>query len=284
MMLRSFRFWCFVAALMSLATAALHVVGGGPEFHDPALASSLPAPWKAAFSTIWHEVSALLFLNAIFLAFAGLALRKNTLLLWLVFSLNAAFGVLFLTYGVVRLGSPWVLMQWIIFATISLSTAAAIALRDSLRSVEEVAARPDHFAVLPGANFADTYVVHGAVQSQAIDAARGAFGRAPAWIDQLLQLRHFLVRPFGLVGKSEHLGPNRIGLFPILHATQDKVVLGLNDKHLDFRVVVELLNAGRTVSLTTLVKPHNLFGRAYLALVMPFHRLIAPTILRQAVR
>ena len=38
---------------------------------------------------------------------------------------------------------------------------------------------------------------------------------------------------------------------------------------------------GRDVTATTLVLTHNWFGRAYLTTIMPFHRLIARTMLRQ---
>lgn len=281
-MLKSFRFWCFVAAALSLATAVLHVAGGGPEFHAPALQSPLSDQWKAVFSTVWHEITALLFLNGVFLIFAGLALRKNLLMLWLVLLLNVVFGALFFGYGIVRLGSPWALLQWTIFAAISLCTLCAIMLRDSLKSVEEVTVRPDHYGVLPKASFADTYIVHDAAFSNAMDAARGAFGKAPVWIGALMHLRNMIVRPFGLVHTPQQVNPNRIGFFPVLQDTKNRVVLGLDDKHLDFRVVVELLNAGRSVSMTTLVKPHHILGKAYLTAIMPFHRLIAATILAQA--
>jgi Protein of unknown function (DUF2867) len=283
-MLKSFRFWCFAAAAISLFTAALHVLVGGPEFHQPALDSALPDQWKAAFSTIWHAITALLLLSGIFLMLAALSLRKNLLMIWLVLSLNIAFAVLCISYGLVRLGTPWVLLQWTIFLCISGCVAAALWLRDKLAVVEEVASRPDHFAVLPAATFADTYIVHSAKFSSAIDAARGAFGKAPRWISTLMLLRNTLVKPFGLIHAPPVPRPNSIGMFPILKVTQDNVVLGLNDKHLDFRVVVELLNGGESVSLTTLVKPHHVFGKAYLAIIMPFHRIIAATILAQAVR
>ena len=35
------------------------------------------------------------------------------------------------------------------------------------------------------------------------------------------------------------------------------------------------------VTATTLVKTHNWLGRTYLAIIMPFHRLIVPALLRQ---
>jgi hypothetical protein len=55
------------------------------------------------------------------------------------------------------------------------------------------------------------------------------------------------------------------------------VVLGFDDRHLDFRIVIDVRQdrpSGQTLSVMTLVHRNNLFGRLYLATVMPFHRLI----------
>ena len=38
---------------------------------------------------------------------------------------------------------------------------------------------------------------------------------------------------------------------------------------------------GQNVTLTTLVLTHNLLGRIYLAVIMPFHRLVVRAMLRQ---
>jgi hypothetical protein len=74
-----------------------------------------------------------------------------------------------------------------------------------------------------------------------------------------------------------------VGIFPILSETPERMVAGFDDHHLDFRVVVDVApaNGGRDVTTTTLVLTHNWLGRAYLAVIMPFHRLIAKTLLRQ---
>jgi len=52
---------------------------------------------------------------------------------------------------------------------------------------------------------------------------------------------------------------------------------------LDFRVVVDVVRSGssQSVTATTLVLTHNWLGRAYLAIILPFHRLIVPSMLRQ---
>ena len=63
----------------------------------------------------------------------------------------------------------------------------------------------------------------------------------------------------------------------------ERLVAGLNDSHLDFRLVVDVAGAAgsQSVTATTLVLTHNLLGRVYLALIMPFHRLIVRSMLRR---
>jgi hypothetical protein len=74
-----------------------------------------------------------------------------------------------------------------------------------------------------------------------------------------------------------------IGIFPVVSQTPDRLIAGFNDRHLDFRVVIDVTAPGdvRQVTATTLVKTHNWFGRTYLAIILPFHRLIVPALLRQ---
>jgi hypothetical protein len=69
----------------------------------------------------------------------------------------------------------------------------------------------------------------------------------------------------------------------VLSESSNRLVAGFNDKHLDFRVVVDVASSGhgQRVTATTLVLTHNLLGRVYLAIILPFHRLIVRTMLRQ---
>jgi hypothetical protein len=143
-------------------------------------------------------------------------------------------------------------------------------------------------ALLAGAQFRDAYSI--AIDDDALDARQAAqrmLGRSPRWIDALLALRNFLVTPFGLKtgahAPNETGGSNIIGIFPVVSETPDRLVAGFNDKHLDFRVVVDVAAAGRgqRVTATTLVVTHNLLGRTYLAIILPFHRLVVRALLRQ---
>ena len=283
-MLKSFRLWSFGAAAMSLIIAVLHVLGGGPEFHEPALASAMPAAWKAVFSSVWHEVTALLVLNGLFLIAAGMTWRKNTLLLALVLLLNISFAGLFFFYGVVRLGSPWILLQWILFTLQSVLIAAALTVSGNNGVVEEVGDHNASSDILPGATFSDTYVTRNRKHESAIAATRCLFDRSPVWITHLLNLRNRIVKVFGLVHETPEMAvtESTIGMFPVVTQSHDNVVLGFDDKHLDFRIVVNIRRAEGLILLTTLVKPHNIWGRIYLAIVMPFHRLIVPSLLSHA--
>ncbi len=110
----------FGAGFASIAIAGLHVFGGGPEFHLPALESALNPAWKALFSTIWHQVTAFLVLNGLFLILAGRSAHLNRSLVTLIMVQNAIFGVLFLGYGWLRLGSAFVLSQWSLFLPLAL--------------------------------------------------------------------------------------------------------------------------------------------------------------------
>jgi len=116
----------------------------------------------------------------------------------------------------------------------------------------------------PG-DFLDCYSVSSSLTPREA-ATRGL--ALPDWADALLRLRNTLVRPFGLkTGTTE--GP----IFPTCLETEDELILGTDDKHLNFRIGV-IRQDGR-LYMSTWVHPHNLWGRAYLRLVMPFHILIS---------
>ena len=125
-------------------------------------------------------------------------------------------------------------------------------------------------ALLPGYQFADAFQVPAPAGVDAIEATRLAFAHGPWWIRTLMGVRNGIVRLFGLKA-----GP--ASGFPVIRQSADEVVLGFNDKHLDFRIVVVV--AGGTASITTVVRWHNVWGRTYLALIMPFHRVIAARLL-----
>ena len=152
--------------------------------------------------------------------------------------------------------------------------------------VREVTPDPGCSALLPDAQFADAHCVDiGDIDINAREACVRMVLHAPRWIDALTRLRNVLVTPFGLKtsGEGAPAPGGLIGLFPVVSETPERLVAGFNDKHLDFRLVVDVDRAGegRQVTSTTLVRTHNLLGRAYLTLVMPFHKLVVRGMMRQ---
>jgi Protein of unknown function (DUF2867) len=116
----------------------------------------------------------------------------------------------------------------------------------------------------PG-DFLDCYSVPSSL-SPAEAAKRGL--ALPGWAASLLRLRNTLVRPFGL--KTGEPGKP---IFPTCHETEDEIILGTDDKHLNFRI--GLYRQEGRIFMSTWVHPHNVWGRTYLQLIMPVHILIS---------
>jgi len=152
--------------------------------------------------------------------------------------------------------------------------------------IREIKPEVDRDSVLAGAQFADAFQL--TVADHDLDARRAAermFSRNPRWVRMLLALRNLVAGRAGLKtsGEGEPNTGGVIGLFPVLSETPERLIAGFDDNHLDFRVVVDVTpeGVGRKVTTTTLVLTHNRLGRIYLTAILPFHRLIAKSLLRQ---
>ncbi len=113
----------------------------------------------------------------------------------------------------------------------------------------------------------------------------------PAWADGLMKIRDRIVGIFGLksgarmlqeqreLEPSHFLPGERAGLFKVFQKTENELIMGEDDKHLDFRVSILIPSSafeqGKTTFwLTTVVIYKNWFGRLYFFPVQFFHRLI----------
>jgi len=123
--------------------------------------------------------------------------------------------------------------------------------------------------------------------------ARFIFSVQPSWIGALTNVRDAIVAGFGLK-TAKHLATlssdptaNRISIFKVFSTSESEVVLGENDRHLDFRVSILCTqgpppNSGSQLTLSTVVHCHNRLGRAYLSVIAPFHRQVVKASLRSA--
>jgi hypothetical protein len=152
-------------------------------------------------------------------------------------------------------------------------------------NVQAVEPTQDTAALLAGAQFSDAFAI--AIGAPALDARQAAekmLGRSPRWIGALMAVRDTIVAPFDLKTSSKKGNyPDSIGIFPVLSQSPGRLVAGFDDRHLDFRVVVDVApsGAGQEVTATTLVLTHNRLGKVYLAIILPFHRLVVRSLLRQ---
>lgn len=120
------------------------------------------------------------------------------------------------------------------------------------------------------------------------------FQSAPSWVDSLFALRSKIVEQIGLQTGSEHsrdLKPpyqigRRIGLFRIIDLNDQEVILGEDDRHLNFRTSLLLTphHKGSQLIISTAVKTNNILGVVYFAVVKPFHRLIVPIMAKAMAR
>ena len=117
-------------------------------------------------------------------------------------------------------------------------------------------------------DFVDCYATATGLSAREV---AGIVIRYPAWVRVLMLLRRVVTTPFGLINQVD--GPvEKIGMFPIESETDEEIIAGFDDRHLDFRIAI-LVKEG-TAYFATWVRPHNAGGKLYLAAVMPFYVLI----------
>ncbi|WP_454045492.1 DUF2867 domain-containing protein [Chryseobacterium sp. Marseille-Q8038] len=125
------------------------------------------------------------------------------------------------------------------------------------------------------------------------------FTSSPKWGKKMFTFRNKLVGLFGLKTGAEtennqaekdftcEVG-ERLGLFQVLDKTHNEIVLGEDDRHLDFRISLLFdtckdFQTQNSLTISTTVKFHNWLGVLYFLPVRPFHRLIVPAILKNMI-
>jgi hypothetical protein len=147
-----------------------------------------------------------------------------------------------------------------------------------------------------GADLADAFAVTlGKAHGGDIRAlAQSILGDPAPWVRMLLALRDAAVAGFGVRTSGEMRRAaakdrgGHIDFFRVHRQSERELVVGEDDRHLDFRASILIrpgVDGGRDeLVVTTVVHCHNRLGRTYLALIAPFHRLIVKTSLGRAAR
>lgn len=106
------------AGILSAILTAIHIFGGGADVHAPILASELDPLMKGYSSVLWHGITASLALCSAILLLAAKRNSERELLIWIVIAQFAAFALIFVFYGITRLGTLFLMPQWIAFLII----------------------------------------------------------------------------------------------------------------------------------------------------------------------
>jgi len=122
--------------------------------------------------------------------------------------------------------------------------------------------------------------------------ARVGFEKQAWWIRALTCVRDLVMASVGVkssraVGAVAAKRGPVIGFFPLLSKTSEELVLGEDDKHLNFRLALLRRSdsaGGKELVVVTVVHCHNWLGRTYIAAIKPLHRVIARASLEQIAR
>jgi Protein of unknown function (DUF2867) len=133
--------------------------------------------------------------------------------------------------------------------------------------------------------FSDSYVAQ--LKNPSLDVAdlfEAVFGHHPRWARVLLKMRN---RAAGWAGlevppraainrfdrKPDYTAGDLIGPWPIFALTDNELIAGRDNSHLDFRLsVLKLDTPAPSVAFSTICNVHNRFGKVYLFFIVPFHR------------
>jgi hypothetical protein len=134
-----------------------------------------------------------------------------------------------------------------------------------------------------------------------LDISKAFLSSSPQWVGKLFRLRNKIAGLFGLktagdinerqktLYKFKCEPGEQVGLFKVFGKTDNEVVLGEDDKHLDFRVSLLLEKSKdnkveKRLTISTTVVFNNWFGRVYFLPVRPFHRIIVPAMLKGIIK
>ncbi|TGA98893.1 DUF2867 domain-containing protein [Sporolactobacillus shoreae] len=147
----------------------------------------------------------------------------------------------------------------------------------------------------PQINYSDSYrVILPGKSIQDVESVTRIFlTSVPSWVSRLMKVRDRLVSLVGLKTSDTAERQNltlekgsRIGIFRVMARTSHEVLLGEDDRHLDFRVslLLDEVNERKYVTISTVVFFHNGLGRLYFFVIERFHKTIVSAMLKNMMR
>lgn len=131
------------------------------------------------------------------------------------------------------------------------------------------------------------------------EVGKAFFTSGPRWGKKMFAFRNKTVKLFGLKTGDDNGSQkdpqnfkcevgDQFGLFKVFSKTDHEIVIGEDDKHLDFRVSLlfdrhKAQQNENSLIISTTVKFHNWLGILYFLPVRPFHKLIVPSMLKRII-
>jgi len=118
------------------------------------------------------------------------------------------------------------------------------------------------------------------------------FQHTPHWIEWSMNMRNKITSKIGLKDlgsfkkidsnkkENEYVAGDRIGIFTLRQRTENELVIGDDDKHLNVTLSVYKNEKTQVLTITTVVHLKNWLGRLYMVPVIPAHRKIVPATLQ----
>ncbi len=121
------------------------------------------------------------------------------------------------------------------------------------------------------------------------------FAYMPNWVDALMNIRNFCVGLFGfsvdanvaggassMAAESAQLNiGDKAGFLVVAEKTDSEIILSSEDKHIAFYLSIAI--TGDDFIVSTLVNQKTLIGRIYLNAILPFHYIIARSVINNAI-
>lgn len=142
-------------------------------------------------------------------------------------------------------------------------------------------------------DYFDSYMINKQITYTIEEIAEKIF-TLPKWVKGLLKIRYYLlVKPFGLktgikkeynsFHQDEHSIRNNFGDVSVLSKNENEIVLGNDDKHLNYRVSVLKIKTTNSheIYLSTVVHFNNNLGKIYFSVIKPFHKVFVKLMLEK---
>lgn len=147
--------------------------------------------------------------------------------------------------------------------------------------VIKLTAIPANSNVLKGFGTVDYYDIYQIriVTDKSAEETSKRIMKLPGWVNVLFYIRNRIMGIFGL--KTDKNITESDTFFKLVENREDEIVMGEEDKHLDFRASIIKDKLENTISLITIVHFNNIWGRVYFFPVKPFHKIIMKALFKR---